>query len=87
MEVKMSRINIRVDDNLKEQASEVYKELGLDLTTAITIFLKQSVREQAIPFRPTLENPDSIQARKDVDNGNLVSFKSLDELWEDLNEN
>lgn len=83
----MSRINMRVDDNLKEQANEVYKALGMDLTTAITIFLKQSVREQAIPFRPTLENPDSIQARKDVENGNLVSFNSLDELWEDLNEN
>ena len=82
----MSRINMRVDDNLKEQANQVYKSLGMDLTTAITIFLKQSVREQAIPFKPSLENPDSIQARKEVESGDLQSFHSLDSLWEDLNE-
>lgn len=42
--------NIGLDEDLKKEAQELFGELGLDLTTAITIFLKQSVREGRIPF-------------------------------------
>ncbi|EOH91714.1 type II toxin-antitoxin system RelB/DinJ family antitoxin [Enterococcus pallens] len=36
-----SRLNIRIDEKLKEQAKEVFSELGMDLTTAVTIFLSK----------------------------------------------
>lgn len=42
--------NISLDPSLKKAAQELFSELGMDLTTAITIFLKQAVREQAFPF-------------------------------------
>ncbi len=42
--------NIGLDEDLKKEAQELFGELGLDLTTAVTIFLKQSVREGRIPF-------------------------------------
>ena len=42
--------NISLDEDLKKEAQTLFAEFGLDLTTAITIFLKQSVREGRIPF-------------------------------------
>ncbi|WP_317946088.1 type II toxin-antitoxin system RelB/DinJ family antitoxin [Carnobacterium maltaromaticum] len=42
----VTRLNMRIDDDLKQQAKEVYNDMEMDLTTAIIIFLKQSVREQ-----------------------------------------
>lgn len=46
----MANLNIRVDDKLKKQAEEVFSELGISLTTATTMFLKQVVRCNGIPF-------------------------------------
>ena len=51
--------NISLDEDLKKEAQALFAEFGLDLTTAITIFLKQSVREGRIPFsiRKVKEQP------------------------------
>ena len=46
----MATINITIDDRLKEQAETVFNELGINLLTATTIFLKQVVRWNGIPF-------------------------------------
>lgn len=46
----MANLNIRVDDALKKQAEAVFSELGMTLSTATTIFLKQVVRCNGIPF-------------------------------------
>lgn len=48
-------INLRIDRNLKLQAEELFSQLGLNMTTAINMFLKQSVREQRLPFQVTTE--------------------------------
>lgn len=41
--------NIKIDPELKQQAQKLFSELGMDMTTAVNIFLRQAVREQAIP--------------------------------------
>lgn len=46
----MANINIRIDDALKQQADAVLAELGMNMTTATTVFLKQLVRYNGIPF-------------------------------------
>ena len=46
----MANINIRIDDALKQQADAVLAELGMNMTTATTVFLKQLVRHNGIPF-------------------------------------
>ena len=48
----MANINvtIRMDEQLKAQADELFNDLGLSLSSAITMFVKQAVREQRIPF-------------------------------------
>lgn len=77
----MANLNIQVEEQLYQKSKQIFDILGMDFDTAIVLFLKQTVREQGIPFKLTL----SIQARKDVENGHLATFNSLDELWEDLN--
>ena len=44
-------VTIRMDAELKHQAEELFNDLGLNMTTAITAFARQAVREQQIPFR------------------------------------
>ena len=50
--------NISLDPQLKKQANELFANFGLDLSTAITIFLSQSVREQRIPFEIRMDSPN-----------------------------
>ena len=49
--MKNVNITLRVDEDLKKQADALFSELGMNLTTAFNIFLRQSVREQQILFR------------------------------------
>lgn len=51
----MANINvtIRIDENLKEEADRLFDDLGLSFTTAINVFVKQSLREGRIPFEIT----------------------------------
>lgn len=46
----MANLNIRVDDTLKKQAEAIFSELGINLSVATTMFLKQVVRYNGIPF-------------------------------------
>lgn len=85
----MANLTMRIDDELKKQAEELFNELGMNMTTAFTIFAKQAVREQRIPFNITMDIPnvDTIRAIEEVRNGVNVSrvFSSVEELMEDLN--
>ena len=80
MASETTNINIRMDKALKEQAETLLSELGMNMTTAFNIFLRQAVRERAIPFQIALEKPNieaerKRQARKEF--GELV--KSIQE--------
>jgi DNA-damage-inducible protein J len=46
----MTNINIRVDSDIKAQSQSLFENLGLDMTTAINIFLRQALKTRAIPF-------------------------------------
>jgi DNA-damage-inducible protein J len=50
----MAQVNIRIDDNLKERADILFNELGLNMTTAFNIFIRQTVRQGGIPFDITV---------------------------------
>ena len=76
-----SNITIQIDENLKLQAEEIFASAGLDISAAITLFLEQSVRVGGFPFRVDLENPESVIARKQVENGEGETFSGVDEWW------
>lgn len=82
----MSTVNVtmRVDDELKKEADELFTELGMNLSTAFNIFLRQSVREQKIPFTISRKMPSEklLTALEEVEdpeklNGPYDDVKSL----------
>lgn len=81
--------NIKIDPELKEQAQALFDSLGLSLSAAVNVFLRQAVREQAIPFRigEPLPNAETLRAIEEARNGIGLSrgFSSVHELMEDLN--
>lgn len=54
-----TNISIRMDSDLKAQADRLFGELGMNLTTAFNIFVRQSLREGRIPFDISLNPPGS----------------------------
>lgn len=80
--------NIKIDPVLKQESQALFESLGLSLSTAVNLFLRQAVREQAIPFRvgAAIPNAETRKAIEDARNGIGLSrgFNSVAELMEDL---
>ena len=72
--MKNVNVTLRVDEDLKKQAESLFSELGMNLTTAFNVFLRQSVREQQIPF----------QVSKNVPNALTLAAMDASEKGEDL---
>ncbi len=53
-----TNLNIRTDKAIKDQAEEIFNELGLNMTTAVNMFLRTAIREHDIPFELKLEVPN-----------------------------
>ncbi|MDR0587754.1 MAG: type II toxin-antitoxin system RelB/DinJ family antitoxin [Burkholderiales bacterium] len=51
-------INIRMDENIKRDAEALFGELGLNMSTAVNIFIRQTIRQRKIPFEISIA-PDS----------------------------
>ena len=87
--MSMTTVTFRMDSSLKDELRELLDNLGLDMSTFFVMTAKQAVREQAIPFRVTMDTPnaETIQAIKNAENGIGLSkgFTSVSELMEDLN--
>jgi len=52
-----TNMNIRMDSDIKTQAQSIFSQFGLDMTTAVNMFLRQVIRERGIPFELKLEPP------------------------------
>ena len=81
--------NITIDAEVKKQAQELFADLGMDLSTAINIYLKKAVAEQGIPFEVSREVPNAVTAKAiaDSEKGDDVfgPFDSVEALMESLN--
>lgn len=80
--------NISIDSEVKAQAQELFADLGLDLSTAIGIFLRKAIRVNAIPFEISREIPNE-ETKRAIENvrkgaGLSKGFHSVSELMEDL---
>lgn len=87
-----TNLNIRIDKDVKEQSDKIFSELGLNMTTAINIFLKTTIRENGIPFELKLDVPNETTAqaieegRKLLNNPKTKIYSSMDELKAALEE-
>lgn len=80
--------NISIDSEVKAKAQELFADFGMDLSTAINIFLRQAIRENAIPFEISREVPNE-ETKKAIENvrkgeGLSKGFHTVAELMEDL---
>lgn len=81
-------INVRVDEEVKREAEFLFDKLGLNMTTAMNMFLRACLRYDGIPFELRLHKPnaETLAAMEDVKNDrNLLGpFNSVDEMMETL---
>lgn len=82
----MARINepinmsFRVDKELKQKADKLFKELGLNTSVALNMFLAQCVRNQALPFVPSrIEKNNQIaeENNKEINNSEYYDFENI----------
>lgn len=85
-----TNISIRMDSELKAQAEALFGELGMNLTTAFNIFVRQSLRKGGIPFEISLAQPNQetilamLEAEKIAGDSSVKGYTDLDELFADL---
>ena len=81
-----TNLNIRTDKDIKDQAEAIFNELGLNMTTAVNMFLRAAIREHGIPFELKLDVPNETTAaaiaegRKLMDDPSAPRYSSMDEL-------
>jgi len=79
---KTSFIRARTDIYTKNQAENIFREIGLTTTQAITLFYKHVVLNHGLPFKVKMPNKKTLKVMRDTDAGkNLVSLKNIDNLF------
>ena len=81
-----TNLNIRTDKEIKEEAEKIFSELGLNMTTAINLFLRTTIREQGIPFMLKLDVPNEATAsaieegRRLASDSSIKGYSNMDDL-------
>ena len=85
-----TNLNIRTNREVKEAAEKIYIDLGLNMTTAINMFLRASIRENGIPFDLKLYNPNN-ETIKAIEEGrrvaldkNIKAYDNIEDLRKEL---
>ena len=85
-----TNISIRMDSELKAQADALLAELGMNLSTAFNIFVRQSIREGRIPFDISLNQPNRetiaamLEAERIAKDRSVKGYSDLNELFNEL---
>lgn len=83
-------VSIRIDADLKARAEALYDELGMSLSTAFNIFVRQSLREGGLPFQVKVERPNRetleamLEAQRIAADPNAKTYNNVDEFFADL---
>ena len=83
-------VTFRMDSDLKRQADSLFAELGMSLSTAFNIFVRQSLRDGGIPFDISLEKPNKetiaamLEAERIARDPNVKKYNCVKELFADL---
>ena len=81
-----TNLNIRTDQEIKNQSEKIFSELGLTMTTAVNMFLRATIREKGIPFSLKLEVPNAEtvaaieEGRRIANDPNVKGYTSMDDL-------
>ena len=84
--MESTNLNIRTDKNVKAAAEKIFEELGLNMTTAVNIFLRQTIRSNGIPFELKLNIPNETtiaaieEGRKLAYDKTIAGYTDMDNL-------
>jgi len=78
----VTNINVRTDSEIKSKAAEIFNSLGLDMSTAINMFLRQTIRNENLPFTIGVQpEPDKKAMRRPFKFGSLTGkFNMADDF-------
>ncbi len=82
--------SLRMDSDIKKQCENLYNELGMNLTTAINVFLRQSLRAGGFPFDVKLEQPNKetiaamLEAERIAHDPNAKRYSDVEEVLREL---
>ena len=87
-----TNVTMRIDETLKAQLQELMSNLGLDMTTVCTMAAKQAVREQALPFKPDMNETPNIETIKGMGETEYLindpevrkTYDDVDKMMEDI---
>lgn len=88
--MKTAQLNIRTEKDIKEQAEQIFKEIGLTYSQAVNLFFKQVILNNGLPFELKLPknrtpNKETLQAIEDVKNNiDVKTHKSAKNMFKDL---
>ena len=84
----MAQVNFRIDDETKRQAEELFGQMGFTMTSAIMVFIRQSINDQGIPFKISAKNAayheELLQAKRDWENGRKNFHEHTEEEMQKL---
>lgn len=87
-----TNLNIRTDKDVKNQAEMIFNELGINMTTAVNMFLRATIRENGIPFPLKVDVPNEVtksaieEGRRIASDKSVKGYSSMDELKAALGE-
>ena len=85
-----TNFSVRMDSDIKKRCEALYNELGMNLTTAINVFLRQSLRVGGLPFDVRVDQPNKetiaamLEAERITKDSSVKGYTDLDELFADL---
>ena len=90
MTTTTTNLNIKTDRSVKEQSEQIFSDLGLNMTTAVNMFLRATIRENGIPFELKMEKPNRVtvsaieEGRRIAADPTVKGYKDMNELREAL---
>lgn len=82
---KTAVITTRIEPEIKEEAENILAQLGLTMSQAMSIYLRQLVMRRGLPFTVNIPNEDTMEAIKEsLEPDNLPGFDNLEDLFADL---
>ena len=81
-----ANLNIRTDKEVKQAAEKIFEALGLNMTTAVNMFLRQTIRENGIPFELKLDTPNQVtiaaieEGRRSAEDETVKGYTDMNDL-------
>ncbi|MCL2709043.1 MAG: type II toxin-antitoxin system RelB/DinJ family antitoxin [Defluviitaleaceae bacterium] len=80
----MAQVNIRIDDEIKNEGERLFREMGLSFSSAVSMFISQAIREKAIPFRVTANKANNLTLASEMALAKEWLSPEEESAWADL---